>query len=296
MSLADFIARHRLPPAFAATAERHYQPLVERIERRLASAAGETFVLGINGAQGSGKSTLAAFLAERLRDEHARNVAGLSIDDLYLTRAEREALAAAVHPLLVTRGVPGTHDVRLGIEVLEGLRNASADAIVRVPRFDKAADDRVAEADWPGVTGPVDLVIFEGWCVGSLPEPESALADPINRLEAEEDPERLWRNHVNAALAGDYQRLFGFLDALIFLEVPDFESVREWRLLQEHKLRAAAGEHAERVMTDAEVERFIRHFERITRSNLRHLPERADAVVALDRQHGVASVTCRGRL
>ena len=81
---------------------------------------GHPLVLGICGAQGSGKSTLAEALAERLeRDGLACAV--LSLDDLYLTRAERERLARGVHPLLATRGPPGTHDTSLGIAVLDAL-------------------------------------------------------------------------------------------------------------------------------------------------------------------------------
>ena len=109
---AAFRDKHRLPESFTRTATEFYVPLGRWVEQRLADREGsEPLVLGINGAQGAGKSTLADFLREYLAVAHDRSTVVLSIDDLYLTRAQRQALARDVHPLLSTRGVPGTHDV-----------------------------------------------------------------------------------------------------------------------------------------------------------------------------------------
>jgi len=285
VNVDDFIELHRLPPAFRETATNYYVPLADGLERRLDRSRG-TLVLGVNGAQGSGKSTLSAFIAEYLRARHARSVAELSIDDLYLTRAERRRLAADVHPLLETRGVPGTHDVRLGIETLAALCDAGDGDSVALPRFDKARDDRLPERDWPRVEGPVDLAILEGWCVASGPEPEAALAEPVNELERTEDRDGRWRQFVNERLAGEYRELFTRLTLLVFLEVPGFEAVLRWRLEQEHKLRDARG-NAPGVMSDDEVRRFVSFFERITRANLAELPGRADVVLRLDSSHRV---------
>jgi D-glycerate 3-kinase len=71
-------------------------------------------------AQGSGKTTLARALATAATAQGI-TTACLSLDDLYLTRAERLELSAKVHPLLATRGVPGTHDVSLGLRVIDAL-------------------------------------------------------------------------------------------------------------------------------------------------------------------------------
>ncbi|PTT43253.1 kinase, partial [Stenotrophomonas sp. HMWF022] len=78
-------------------------------------------ILGLCGAQGSGKSTIAARLAKQVERS-----AILSLDDLYLTRAERQKLARAVHPLFATRGVPGTHDVALGVETIAAVARGEA--------------------------------------------------------------------------------------------------------------------------------------------------------------------------
>ena len=80
-------------------------------------------VVGINGAQGSGKSTLTKILSMLLSQGFDKNVVSISIDDLYLTRAERQQLAEDIHPLFLTRGVPGTHDVELGKSILMQLHS-----------------------------------------------------------------------------------------------------------------------------------------------------------------------------
>lgn len=291
MNLDEFIRRERLPAEFATTAADFYLPLAAWLETRVAAASDNAFVLGINGAQGTGKSTLADFLAECLRADYGRRVATLSIDDLYLTRPERQALAGAVHPLLGTRGVPGTHDVGLGIRVIEQLAALGPHETLAIPRFDKARDDRAPESTWPVIGGPVDLVVFEGWCVGSPPEAEAALAEPVNELERYDDPDGRWRRYVNEQLKNAYPPLFALLDSLVFLRAPDFSAIRAWRLEQEHKLRVSAATTASRVMSDAEVIRFIEFFERITRHNLEMLPAIADVVLRLGADHRVIGST-----
>lgn len=149
-----------------------------------------------------------------------------------------------------------------------------------LPAFDKAADERRPAAMWRAIVGPVDVVVFEGWCIGALPQPEADLVRPVNRLEAEHDPDAVWRTYANRQLAGPYQALFGRLDRLALLEAPGFEVVRTWRTEQEHKLRARTG----RGMSDAEVAGFVDHYERLTRWILAEMPGRADMVFQLDAQ------------
>ena len=203
----------------------------------------------------------------------------LSLDDLYLTLAEREALAERVHPLLITRGVPGTHDVRLGIETLEALKHLGE---VALPAFDKSSDDRRPVAEWPHVQAPVQVVLFEGWCVGAIPQGDTALAEPVNCLERELDVDGRWRRFVNDALRTDYQALFALVDMLILLQAPSFDVVYGWRLEQERKLREGADRRGSRIMNEAEIARFIAHYERLTRHILAEMPARADVVIRLN--------------
>ena len=277
--LAAFLRDERLPADFAAEIERLHAPLAARIA---AVAMGPAFVVGICGPQGSGKTTTVRILA-RLLEARGLKVATLSLDDLYLPRAYREALARDVHPLLRTRGVPGTHDVALGLAVLDGLGGEGTTA---VPRFDKASDSRAPVETWPRVAGPVDVVLLEGWCLGARPESPEALAEPVNALEQDHDPDGVWRAHVNAALAGPYRALFSRLDLLVLFTAPDFDTVLAWRQEQEAKLRerlAASGQGAGLAMSETQVTEFVQHYERLTRHIAREMPARADLVIALDK-------------
>ena len=238
-------------------------------------------MLGLCGAQGSGKSTLADRLEARLAQQGLRT-AILSLDDLYLPPDARMTMAREIHPLFRTRGVPGTHDVPLGLATLDAL---IAGRPARLPRFDKARDTRCPEAEWPAVERVVDVVLFEGWCVGARPEPDPALDEPVNALERDEDGDGRWRRAVNAALAGAYQALFARIDRLVLLAAPGFDVVRGWRTQQEHDLRARTGQG----MSDAEVARFVLFYERLTRHILREMPARADLVIGLDRDRGVVA-------
>lgn len=286
-----FMAKLRelqLAPSLAEPLMRVYLPLAGWIKQQ--KCAEQTFVLGINGAQGSGKTTLAECLTLILSEGYGCSVVRLSIDDFYKTRAERERLGREVHPLLVTRGVPGTHDVGLGLSVLDALTARSGGPIA-LPRFDKALDDRRPESEWPVVRGPIEIVLFEGWCVGAMPQDEAELVAPLNELERLEDADGTWRRLVNEALKGEYARWFDRLDGLVMLKVPHMACVYEWRSLQEDKLAmrmARAGQH--RVMDSSGLKRFIMHYERLTRHMLAEMPDRADVTLYLDEHHQFTAI------
>lgn len=263
--------------------------LSEAIERRLAAHGPQPLVVGICGAQGSGKTTLAGAVAEALRS-HGAATAVLSLDDLYLTRAKRQRLARTVHPLFATRGVPGTHDVALGLAVLDSLARGNATAL---PRFDKSADDRAPREQWDSAPEGARVVLFEGWCVGAAPQGKEALIAPVNALEASEDPQGIWRGHADRALAGPYAELFERIDFLALLAAPGFEVVRGWREQQEAQLRERAGPDASGVMSPGEIERFIQHYERLTRHILHEMPARADMVVRLGPDRRVERIETR---
>jgi len=201
--------------------DRYYLPLTNWINAQHQSTP---VIIGINGSQGSGKSTLCKILSALLINGFDKNVINLSIDDLYKTRQQRQQLATDIHPLFATRGVPGTHDTELGQFVLQQLKQEKP---VRIPAFDKATDDRVQESSWSSVNHQVDIILFEGWCVGARAEQESSLDTAINSLEEKEDSDKTWRTHVNKELEEDYQLLFSYIDKLIMLKIPDFDKVFE---------------------------------------------------------------------
>ncbi len=283
--LVRFLADEQLPQDYAIDARRYFLPLLDHLIA-LQRAKGRCLLLGINGAQGSGKSTLAALLC-RLLASLGYSVANLSIDDFYLSNAARQELARQQHPLLVSRGVPGTHDTALLRAKLQALRKAEAGQRISLPRFDKARDDCQPQQRWPEIAAPVQFIFLEGWFVGLQPQAEAELAKPVNELESEEDAECRWRRFVNRSLAGDYQEVFAQLDELIMLQAPSFEQVFQWRGLQEAKLRQRSDHSASGVMDEARLRRFIQHFERLTRHCLRSLPARADQLFVLDTSHRI---------
>ena len=124
-------------------------------------------VLGINGAQGSGKSTLSRIVGLILEQGFHKRVVNISIDDLYKTRSQRVRLAEERHPLLATRGVPGSHDVELGRLIIKQLVSADTGQLA-IPRFDKATDDRRPEKDWTMINTECDLVILASCPFGEL--------------------------------------------------------------------------------------------------------------------------------
>lgn len=238
-------------------------------------------VLAISGLQGSGKSTLAAQVVA-LAGQRGLRAATLSIDDVYLGHAQRAHLARSVHPLLSTRGPPGTHDLPLAHATFDAI---AAGKPLALPRFDKLADDRVPPAGWPRVEGALDLLVFEGWFLGTPAQAEAALEPPLNALEREHDADGRWRHWCNQALANDYPALWQRCDRLWFLRPPDFAVVPRWRWEQEQHLQAA--EPGRAGMGRAGIERFVQYYERVSRQALRTLPALADRVIALDDQRRV---------
>jgi len=230
-------------------------------------------VIGINGAQGSGKSTLTQLVAIALERFHGLRPAVLSLDDFYYGKPPRLQLARLVHPLCETRGVPGTHDVPLMVEIFDALASATPDSRTPLPRFDKLDDDRVTREDWPDFDGRPDVILFEGWCVGIRAEDVPPRTGPINALEAAEDPQGEWFAWSLESLQREYPAIWGRMELLVSIEVPDLETVIASRLLQEDGL--AANSTRQR-MDRAGVTRFVQHYERYTRALWASMPERAD--------------------
>ncbi len=266
---SDFLQRNQLPESYLEHAKTNFQSVLDHFDWRQSKAR----IISINGSQGSGKSTLADYLCTVIAEQHSIQTLALSLDDFYRTKAERLKLAEDIHPLLATRGVPGTHDVGLAIATINSLVVAESPTLIT--RFDKSTDDRVPAHDCETIRGPVGLIIMEGWCMGATAQPPSALINPVNALEAGEDAEAIWRSYVNAALAGDYQRLFSMADTLCMLRAPSFDTIFQWRLEQEKKM-------ARPLMNEIEILRFIQHYQRITEHCLQDMPSRADYLFELD--------------
>ncbi|MEH6480157.1 MULTISPECIES: HAD-IIB family hydrolase [Pseudoalteromonas] len=285
VDITPFLAKHQLPLKYQYLSEQYFVPLAHDI---LESKKTNTPIfVAINGCQGSGKTTLADFLVTWFSKNTPLNSVALSIDDFYLAKQARSELAKDVHPLFTTRGVPGTHDVALMNSTITNL--LAGEVNVPLPRFNKHEDDSVPASDWLTNEKPVDIVILEGWCVGSEPQPLFSLSEPLNELEQQFDKEGVWRRCVNSCLANEYKAVFNLIDYTVMLKAPSFSDVFTWRQEQEQKLIAKKGEGSG-TMTNEQLVYFISHFERITRENLNTLSAKANALIELDSNRDISGM------
>ena len=276
--LDDFCAARGLNGIFMRNVESYFLDYASRLSKR-AGATDRPIIVGLNGAQGSGKSTLSGLLAEVLPAFFDVDCHVLSIDDFYLSKAQRRKLGAAVHPLLATRGVPGTHDCARLKEALEACSSYSSDEI-SLPIFDKLKDDRTRRVHKIKIGAKPTVILLEGWCVGVPAQAALDLAVPASSFEFSNDNLGTWRNFVNEQLATIYAELFGRLDYLSMLKPPCFEAVLDWRVEQEVRLiakqRATSGDDSIKGMNVKQVAEFVENFRRLTCHSMRVLPAMAD--------------------
>ena len=263
-----------------------FLPISEKIYRNYLNNK-KTKIIGLTGGQGSGKSTISQILKIILKEGFNLSTVIFSIDDFYKTLQERKAMSKKINPLFLTRGVPGTHNTSLLLKCLKNLKSKNFKKF-SIPKFDKSIDDRLSKMFWQNIKTKPDIVIFEGWCVGASPQKNKDLIAPINVLEKEKDKKRTWRNYVNKELKNRYEKIFKLIDLMIFLKIPSFEYVYEWRLLQEKKLRVTS--KGKKTMTDKQVKNFIMFYERITRHMLKNFSKKAKFIINIDSSHRLKSL------
>ncbi|MFT6917589.1 MAG: D-glycerate 3-kinase [Cognaticolwellia sp.] len=278
--LSTFIKQHKLPEKFRLTAQEHYQPLAEQIFSQFTKNNGAYFV-GINGCQGSGKSTLTDFIAEYLANTHQLTIVVMSLDDFYFTGEKRQQLADDIHPLLATRGVPGTHDMTMLASTLTKLKAQQTG--FAIPRFNKATDEPYPKEQWPIVKKPADIILLEGWCWGVKPQTDEQLKAPVNELELKYDSKGEWRHYVNQQLKNNYQPLYKTMNFWLALQAPSFDCVYQWRLEQEQKLQDKnMGLPNSKIMKSAGILNFMQYFQRLSVQACLSISQSADAIFYLD--------------
>ena len=191
------------------------------------------YFVGLAGGQGTGKTTISSLISIILKKYFKKNVFRVSIDDFYKTRKDRSKLSKSIHPMLMTRGVPGTHDLKLMQTFFKNVKQKSFRSI-KVPKFDKSIDDRYPKKNWYNINKKPDIIIFEGWCVGAKAEENKSLLKSINTMERNKDKKLIWRKYVNAQLKTNYKKLYSQLNSLVYLKAKDFSLLQKWRLKQEY--------------------------------------------------------------
>lgn len=282
-----------------------YLPFAQWILRRSSRVRQDragAHILGINGAQGSGKTTINHILQLILRSGFNKKVVGFSIDDLYDTYDRRLEKGRKISPILARIRGPGTHDLELGIEILDALIAGEA---TKIPRFDKSLasnqGDRVPESGWLEVSEAQDIAIFEGWNVGEAPLPEDPTGERFQKIRKEEGF-REWRDYYVASLQDTergYAALFGRLDDLVMIRIHDFGEVYKNREEAEAKLRQRISRDQRQgretagmsAMTQEEVRTFVDHYEPWTQHMLLEMPTRADLVLWMGAGHRITRIT-----
>ena len=242
----------------------------------------KTKIIGLAGGQGAGKSTVTGILKFIFKKKYGLNLCCFSIDDFYKTKTERRKMSKKVHPLFLTRGVPGTHDIGLINKTIKKLKTKKFKTVL-IPKFDKSIDDRLKKNKWQKIKNRPNIIIFEGWCVGARHQKDSELKNPLNPIEKIHDLNLVWRRTVNYYLKNQYKKLFNKLDKLIYLKAPDFDWVFKWRLHQEEKMKLTLKD--KKIMSKSEVRNFIMYYERLTKHMMRDLKNISDLTVYLDTKH-----------
>ena len=239
-------------------------------------------IIGLSGGQGAGKSTITSILKFILKFKYGLEICVFSIDDFYKTKEEREKMSKKIHPLFLTRGVPGTHDIKLISRTFKNLKKNVFKKTL-IPKFDKSIDDRSKKSKWAKVKKAPHIIIFEGWCVGARYQKKSALLRPLNFIEKKYDINLEWRKKVNRELKTNYKKLFSNIDKLVYLKAPSFKHIYEWRFLQEQKLKLTSKN--KNTMSKSEVKEFIMFYERITKQMMKDFKKISDLTIFLDKNH-----------
>ncbi len=187
------------------------------------------YFVGLAGGQGTGKTTISSLIKIILIKYFKLKVFRISIDDFYKTRKERIILSKRVHPMLLTRGVPGTHDINMVLNFFKKTKSKKFKRL-KLPMFNKAIDDRFNKKKWYDLKSKPDVIIFEGWCVGAKSEKNKTLKRTINSMEKAKDQKQIWRKYVNQQLKSKYKKLYSQLNCLIYLKAKNFALLQKWRL------------------------------------------------------------------
>jgi D-glycerate 3-kinase len=247
------------------------------------------YFVGLAGGQGTGKTTISSLIKIILIKYFKLKVFRISIDDFYRTRKERISLSKRIHPMLLTRGVPGTHDINMMLSFFKKTKSKKFKRL-KLPTFNKAIDDRFSKKRWYDLKKRPDVIIFEGWCVGAKSEKNTTLKKTINSMEKVKDQKQIWRKYVNHQLKSKYKNLYSQLNCLIYLKAQNFSLLQKWRLKQERKLWLNSKRKSKlKIMNKKDVISFMQTYQRITQSMFKNTPKYASIILNLNSNHQIKS-------
>ena len=247
-------------------------------------------IIGLAGGQGTGKTTITSIITIILKKYFKLDVFKISIDDFYKTIKQRTLLSKNKHPLLMTRGVPGTHDIDIMLNFFKRIKVKNF-KILKLPKFNKGVDDRCKQSLWYKIQSKPDVVILEGWCVGARSQNSKELKKPVNSLEKTHDQNFKWRQYVNYQLKTKYKKLFNQLDYILFLKAKNFSLLRRWRLKQEKKLWLKSKNKKNlKIMNKSEVKNFMDTYQRITQQMFKDMPKYSSIVMNLNNSHQIKNI------
>ena len=253
------------------------------------------YVVGLAGGQGTGKTTISSLIKIILTKYFKLKVFRISIDDFYKTRKDRLKLSKRLHPMLLTRGVPGTHDINMMLNFFKKSKSKKFKRL-KLPTFDKAIDDRSKKDKWYDLREKPDVIIFEGWCVGARSEKNVTLKKTINSMEKFDDQKQIWRKYVNQQLKTKYKNLYSQLNCLIYLKAKNFKLLQKWRLKQERKLWLKNKKSAKlKIMDKSDVIRFMQTYQRITQNMFKNMPKYASIIFNLNSNHQIKSAVYKNK-
>ena len=237
----------------------------------------------ISGSQGSGKSTLSKLIKIIIEKTSSKKVMLLSIDDYYLSKIDRYNLSQQIHPLLITRGVPGTHNIKKLKEHLGQFKKKQFPIIT--PTFNKLKDDISIKTK---VFNKADILILEGWCCGAKPIENKFLKINLNKVEKELDKDFKWRKYYNSKLKNEYQQIFKTFDRIIYLQPLSFQFVLKWRYAQEKN--NAKKTKTKNFMNKNTTKNFILYYEKLTKWMIKNMPDKADMLIKVDKEQKIKKI------
>ena len=250
-------------------------------------------IIGLAGGQGTGKTTITSIITIILKKYFKLDVFKISIDDFYKTIKQRTLLSKNKHSLLMTRGVPGTHDIDIMLNFFKKIKVKNF-KILKLPKFNKGVDDRCKQNLWYKIQSKPDVVILEGWCVGARSQNSKELKKPVNSLEKIHDQNFKWRQYVNYQLKTKYKKLFNQLDYILFLKAKNFSLLRRWRLKQEKKLWLKSKNKKNlKIMNKDQVKNFMDTYQRITQQMFKDMPKYSSIVMNLNNSHQIKNIKYR---